>query len=48
MISPDQLIAAIVFVLGLGAGVAALLEPLAGIAVLIARYLRKIAGKPKV
>lgn len=46
MISTDQLIAAILFVLGLGAGVAALLEPLAGIAILIARYVRKLAGKP--
>lgn len=45
MISIDQLIAAVLFVLGLGAGLLVLLEPLGGIAVLVMRYLRKLLAK---
>jgi hypothetical protein len=45
IISFDQLIAALIFVLGVAAGLAALLEPLAGITQAIVKYLRKLVAK---
>ncbi len=41
----DQLIAAIVFLLGVAAGILALLQPAAGLLASIIAYLKKVFGK---
>jgi len=45
MPSLDQFIAAIVFILGLAAGVLAILQPAAGVIAAILGYLKKVFGK---
>lgn len=43
---PDQILGAIIFILGLFAGFIALLEPITGMLLLIVRYLRKLLQGP--
>ncbi len=46
MLTPDQLLASFIFILGLGAGLAALFPPFGGLILWIWQYLRKLKNGP--